>query len=74
MKKQLPTDEAWHCPMQCYWALKALKSDGNFITPDIFTGWLAKTKHFCILTAALHAIVNASKHSNGLIGCADISL
>lgn len=58
----------WSCPMQCYWAARALRDDGNFIQPDQFTGWLTKTKHLCIVTAALHAINHRSEYSNGLIG------
>ena len=60
--------ETWTCPMQCFWAVRALRDDGNFIPPELFTGWLTKSKHLCILTTALHAIKHISHHPTGLIG------
>lgn len=60
--------ETWTCPMQCFWPLLALRPDGNFITPDQFTGWLTKSKHLCIMTAALDAVKHVSEYPNGMIG------
>jgi hypothetical protein len=60
--------DTWRCPMQCYWALRALRDDGNFIPPELFTGWITMTKHLCIMTTALHAINHIGNYTNGLIG------
>jgi len=43
------------CPIQCYLALRGLREDGNFITPDILTGILAKFKYFCYTCSYLEA-------------------
>ena len=68
-ERQLPRLglETWTCPMQCFWAVHALRDDGNFIPPELFTGWLTKSKHLCILTTALHTIKHISHHPTGLI-------
>lgn len=58
----------WTCPVQCYWAVRALRDDGNFIPPEIFTGWLSKTKYLCVMTAALDAVRHKQEYPNGLIG------
>lgn len=58
----------WTCPVQCFWAARALRSDDNFVQPDHFTQWLTKTKHLCIITTALNAIKHAADFPNGLIG------
>jgi hypothetical protein len=34
------------CPFQCYLALRGLREDGNFITPEVLTGILSKFKYF----------------------------
>jgi hypothetical protein len=60
--------QTWTCPMQCFWAVHALRDDGNFVPPELFTGWLTKSKHLCILTTALHAIKHIPDHPTGLIG------
>lgn len=60
--------EAWSCPVQCYWAMSGLRDDGNFIPPEMFTQCLAKTKHLCIITAAVDAVNHMSEYPNGLIG------
>lgn len=63
-----PSAQLWSCPVQCYWAARAMRADGNFVPPDVFTQWLSRTKYLCIVTAAAHAVRHIGDHPNGLIG------
>ena len=62
------SDGLWSCPVQCHWAARTMRIDGNFVPPEVFTQWLLKTKYLCIVTAVAHAVRHIADHPKGLIG------
>ena len=45
-----------------------MRADGNFVPPEVFTQWLARTKYLCIIMAAAHTMCHTVDYPNGLIG------
>jgi hypothetical protein len=61
-------DNRWSCPVWSWFGLRGFRDDGNFVTPDAVTGWLAKWKYLSYTVAIIEA--NRTKNSNprGMIG------
>jgi hypothetical protein len=58
----------WRCPFLCYFAVLALKKDGNFMSPDDYSGWGAKFKYLCNTCAIFESDVRSTDHPQGMIG------
>jgi hypothetical protein len=58
----------WTCPFLSYFAVLALRDDGNFMKPDAFTGILAKMKYLCHVCAIFDADRRKGEHPRGMIG------
>jgi hypothetical protein len=58
----------WSCPLLCYFSAFALQKDGNFMSPDEYSGLGAKFKYFCHNTAIVEADLRSLSHPQGMIG------
>lgn len=58
----------WDCPFQNWLAIRALRDDGNFLTPEQTTGILARMKYFIRSSAILEAYERHEDHQQGMIG------
>jgi len=59
---------AWSCPVRCYLAARAIREDGNFITPNDLSPKLARFKYFCNNCALVQADRMKDSTPNGMIG------
>lgn len=58
----------WTCPFLCYFPVLALRDDGNFMSPDDYSGVGAKLKYFCNNAAIFQADVRSASHPRGMMG------
>ena len=65
-KRDLATDVG-ECPFLSYFAARAMRNDGNFITPDVLAGLLAKAKYFCSNCTIIQAERTKHLYSGGMI-------
>jgi hypothetical protein len=58
----------WSCPLLCYFAVLALHNDGNFMSPDEYSGHGAKFKYWSNTAAIFEADLRSATHPQGMIG------
>jgi hypothetical protein len=57
----------WSLPVTCYIALRALREDGNFISPESLTPLLAKLKYASFTITIVEADATKTWNSQGMI-------
>lgn len=58
----------WDCPFQNWLAVRGLRDDGNFLTPEQTTGIFARAKYFIRSSAIIEADERHQDHPQGMIG------
>lgn len=61
-------DDRWTSPFLCYFAVKAMRDDRNFIGPEALANWLGRFKYLAVNMSMVDAWYNKKDHSEGMIG------